>query len=412
MKKSIQLFLGACFAFLIFSCDPPQDPATPTPLETPDQITGTVTPVGTADGPVITAKIGPAGGTIASADKRVQIAIPAGALTAEQTVSVQPISNQCPAGTGAAFRLLPHGISFAKPATVTFHYTEEDIRGSAPELLRIAFQDEKGIWQSSALKSIDTSGHFVSVQTTHFSDWAIFQSICISPYHAVLSPGGNVRLKASCAIPIGTFDNSPMVAPFFLPAKYIDKWALNGEGVLTHDGSDGYYQAPNWTPDINPAAVSLSLNKSVTIDGQVFKDIRLVANIFVAPEGLSIQLDGGDWRNYAAAATINSSHHFIQGKDGAEFATIGWVGGPSGTFHWVKGTDVTFNLNKPKRIYQHLHGLNLAVSGGALMVNNTDKNWVTGTFTVLPAGWIDVSSGKPEIGIASVKGVFRVQRVK
>lgn len=196
MKNSLKCLLSLAFAILSLSCVPDKEPVTPdgnsgTPT-TP--ATGAITPVGMPEGTAQSATIGPAGGTIASADQRLQIMIPAGALTENKTISVQPLTNNCSSGTGQAFRLTPHGLTFAKPAIITFQFDEHDVNGSAPEFLRVAYQTEKGSWQSPTVKSIDTTAHTVAVQTMHFSDWSLFQNVILTPSSAILDPGGQVNL--------------------------------------------------------------------------------------------------------------------------------------------------------------------------------------------------------------------------
>jgi hypothetical protein len=412
MRITLQLLLNVLLALFVLSCNSPNEPLIPPPGDVPGEITGAITPVGKVDGKIVTFQIGPSGGAIESADHRILISIPAGALASEQAISIQPLTNQCPAGKGNAFRLLPHGTTFSKPVSITFHYRETDIIGSAPELLRIAYQDDKGIWQSPPVKSLDTKASKVTIETTHFSDWALFQEMYINPMKSILSPGGHLQLAVLQTIDVGDPKKKyavVMAGP--VSAKNINKWALNGEGVLTPGESKAEYHAPTWIPDINPAVVSVHLNKSLMINGKEYKDLRLVSNILVAPEGISVQLDGGDWHTYAGGANINATQNVILGKDGIEFASVAWKGEPTGTFHWTKGPDVAFNLVKPKINYQHLYGLAPSVSGGLLIVDNSDETWVTGTFTVSPAGWMDLSKAKPEIGISNVKGVFRVRRV-
>jgi len=412
MRITLQLFLNVLLALVVLSCNSPNEPLIPPPGEVPGEITGSITPVGKVNGTAVTFQIGPSGGTIESVDHRILISIPAGALASEQTISIQPLTNQCPAGKGNAFRLLPHGTTFSKPVSITFHYDYTDISGSASELLRIAYQDDKGIWQSPPVKSLDTTASKVTIETTHFSDWALFQAMYIYPTKSIMSPGAHLQLAVLQTIDVGDpKEKYVVVMPDLVYAKNIDKWALNGEGVLTPGQSKAEYHAPTWIPDINPAVVSVFLNKSLTINGKEFKDIRLVSNILVAPEGVSLQLDGGDWHTYAGGANINATQNVILGKDGNEFASVNWKGEPTGTFHWTKGPDVTFNLIKPKMNYQHLYGLGPSVSGGLLIVDSSDETWVTGTFAVSPAGWMDLSKPRPEIGISSVKGVFRVRRI-
>ncbi|WP_207503598.1 hypothetical protein [Telluribacter humicola] len=412
MKIITNLLLSLTLVACMASCE--TDPGTVDPTN-PDNnpgkpATGAVTPVGNPEGTATTATIGPAGGIIQSADKRVQIQIPAGALTTNQTISVQPISNHCPAGTGQAFRLTPHGINFAKPATITFQYNEDDVNGSHPALLRIAYQNDKGIWQSPTVKSIDTTAHTVTVQTTHFSDWGLFQKMFINPYNSFLNPGDKVHLKVFQTMESEFEDDLIVPLPILIPTKYIEKWALSGEGTLSHMHNEGDYYAPAKIPATNPATVTVFLNKSTTIEGKVYKDLRLITNIFVAPEGISVQLNGGEWKTYPGGANINPTHNVVLGQSGAEYASVGWKGAPTGTFRWTKSADVAFNIIKGSLIYQHLYGTAPSVSGGSLKVDNTDDTWVVGTFTVEPAGWIDTTPpGK--MGTASVKGVFRMKRV-
>lgn len=417
-QRGFVLLISLLLTILAVSCKKETDIVDPTPVETPDTpptpATGAVTPVGTPEGAAITAIIGPAGGTIQSVDKRIQIQIPAGALAANQTISMQPLTNNhCPAGTGQAFRLTPHGLTFAKPATITFQYDAHDVNGSAPEALRVAYQTDNGAWKSPAVTSLDTVTRTVTTQTTHFSDWGLFQTMHISPNQAFLNPGETVHLNVYQAFTEAVeIPNGELFVPLptLIPAKYIERWAFLGDGTLIHRQNTGDYYAPNHIPTDNPEVVSVFLNKSVTIDGKVFKDIRLVANLFVAPEGVSIQVNGGGWQTYPAAANINSTQNVILTTFGEEYVSLGWVGKPTGVYGWVRGTDVYFNYVKGKLLYQHIYGKGI-VSGGSLRVNGDDSNWVSGTFKVTTSGWINTGSIPATVGTASVKGVFRVKRL-
>ncbi len=422
MNKLFAFLLSLMLIALIVSCKKETDSVNPTPDPTPGIPTttpsaGVVTPAGTPEGVIITATIGPAGGIIESADKRVQVQIPAGALTGNQPISVQPLTNNyCPAGTGQAFRLMPHGLIFTKPATITFQYTDQDVNGSAPEALRVAYQNEQGSWQSPATKSVDTTTRTVSVQTMHFSDWGLFQTMYIDPNQAFLNPDGHVSLvlRQTLDEPAPGQSDDDIFIPLpssFIDARYVERWAFIGEGRLIHKQTTGDYYAPDHIPADNPEVVTVFLNKTVTIGGQVFKDIRLVANLFVAPEGLSVQIDGGDWKTYAGGATINGQSNVILGRNGTETASLLWAGKPTGVYRWTKGVEVAFNLNKGTLIYQHLYGKAPSVSGGSLRVNNEDKDWVVGTFTVQPAGWVNTATPTNPLGTANIKGVFRVKRV-
>ncbi|SEI84205.1 hypothetical protein SAMN05216327_104183 [Dyadobacter sp. SG02] len=411
MKASFQSILRISLAVLILSCETEKESATPGPGPS-GQSAGAVTPVGVPEGAITTAQIGPAGGVIASPDNRISVVIPAGALSATQAFSVQSITNNCPAGEGQAFRLLPHGVNFAKPVIVTFRYDQSDIEGSTPALMRIASQNEKGIWKSPLTKSLDTTARTLSVETTHFSDWALFLTMQIDPVNVFLNPGENVHLSGTYIA--GTPEELGVLSlglPEAIPANLIDKWTLDGEGTLKGNNNVADYSAPQTIPATNPAAVTLILNKPVKNGSQEYKDVRLVSNIFVAPEGLSVQIDNGAWHTYTAGVNGSGGRYMVVGKDGGESASVSWKGAPSGTFHWTKSADVAFNLNKSKLIYQQIYGKALNVSGGSVRVDQSDAMWVTGTFVVQPAGWLNTATQPISIGTAAIRGVFRVKRV-
>jgi hypothetical protein len=62
-----------------------------------------------------------AGGSLTSADGRVTLDMPAGALSTATTVSIQPITNTTPNGLALNYRLEPEGTTFAVPVSLTFH---------------------------------------------------------------------------------------------------------------------------------------------------------------------------------------------------------------------------------------------------------------------------------------------------
>ncbi len=414
MNKLYALLFSAALLGSLVSCKKEVDEVTPgqpgTGQPIPTEPTGAVTPVAAPRGDLLTATIGPAGGIIESADKRLRVTVPAGALSTTQTLSVQPLSqNHCPLGTGQAFRLLPHGLTFAKPATLTMQYDPQDINGSAPQLLRIAYQTDQGHWQSPGTKSIDTTARTVTVQTTHFSDWALFQTMEISPDHAFLNPGEEVELKA-LVIPVKDYGDELLVPiPYPAPARYIKGWALRGEGILVSSGNQAAYYAPKKIPALNPEAVTVYLNQSVTVGGQEFKDLRLVANLFVAPEGISFQVSKDEWKTFPGGANINAAWNLVAGAIGSEHVQLGWKGAPTGTFAWTEGTSVSFLY--VNGLFHRSHMYFKEVSGGALRVNNEHPDWVTGTFTLTRAGWIDASSAPPPHGTTTITGVFRVKRL-
>ena len=416
VPKRIVFVVGLLFSLSLASCHQESEVIAPgqpgqTPTETPLPA-GAITPVATPQEGISTATIGPAGGIIESIDKRIRVHVPAGALTTSQVISVQPLSqNHCPLGTGQAYRLLPHGLTFAKAATLTIQYHNQDVKGTTPQLLRIAYQTNKGHWQSPATTGIDTLAHTISVQTTHFSDWGLFQTMTISPDQAFISPGEHVKLNV-LQVPLTKYGDELLVPiPTRIESQYVEKWALQGEGSLVHQHNTGDYYAPAHIPATNPAAVTVFLNKSVTMDGKVFKDLRLVANVLVAPEGISIQVSGGKWETYQGGAGITASQSFITGRSGAMNIVLGWTGSPTGTYPWaVSGGASYINIRRDPNTFHYQHVSPGGVSSGYLQVSNEDETWVVGTFYLSAAWWIDTLPHPPLMGTSPVTGVFRVKR--
>lgn len=136
---------------------------------------GGATEVGVPDGTLVSKKIGAGGGTITSADSRVVLTIPAGALSKETEIGIQPITNEVPNGIGAAYRFSPDGTTFAKPASLTFHYDPRMVSANSPEAFRIATQGTDRRWYRTPDVSVDTNAHTISTEMPHFSDWTAYE---------------------------------------------------------------------------------------------------------------------------------------------------------------------------------------------------------------------------------------------
>src|SRR5688500_10913461 len=93
----------------------------PTPVPAAPLVTAAGTPDGVANSKLITAA---SGGSITSTDGKITVDIPAGALTNNETITIQPVTNTTGLGQGKAYRLTPHGLAFNKPVTITFPYTD------------------------------------------------------------------------------------------------------------------------------------------------------------------------------------------------------------------------------------------------------------------------------------------------
>jgi hypothetical protein len=419
--KKVALLLGLGLTLLTVACEKTGvDPTEPQPGQT-DQPTGHVTPVGTPDGSAVSAQIGPEGGTLQSPDGRLQVIVPAGALSTGQTFQAQPITNQAPGGKGQAFRLTPHGQQFAKPVTVRFRYTEKDLAGTFADALGVAYQSDKGTWKIAGAVTHDAAAKTISVQTTHFSDWSFFEAISLEPAYRVLDPGQNAPLAVRCVVP--KKDGSDLLVPigdeaqdaelinpeFLLDSKFIDKWELKGDGDLQATGSTAKYFAPNRIPANNPVRVEVGIKSKGKAVG------LLIARIYVAPEGISLQLDGGAWETYPGGANLTGTKNVITGRKGNWGLILAWTGKTEGQYAWTMGTDVSFVLDDGMgfRHYQNRYGLGPDLSGGFLTIDDDGSEtggYVVGTFNLEPAGWYQTDPYNP-VGTARIRGFFRVKSV-
>ncbi len=136
-------------------------------IELPDS-----TAIGTPDGNPISKEIGPGGGSIASEDGRVELIFPAGALSTNTTITIQPATNLAPLGTGKAYSFEPSGIKFKIPVQVIFHYSDEEAKTCSPDLMGFALQNHTGKWEFMDYKEWDSLAKMLKGTIEHFSGFA------------------------------------------------------------------------------------------------------------------------------------------------------------------------------------------------------------------------------------------------
>ena len=133
-------------------------------VEPPDS-----TAIGIPDGRLANKEIGPSGGTIMSADNRIELIFPAGALEQITLISIQPTTNFAPNGTGKAYWFNPSGIQFKKPVQLIFHYTDEEAETCPAELMGLAMQDKTGKWDFLDYEEWDSVSKTLKGFIHHFS---------------------------------------------------------------------------------------------------------------------------------------------------------------------------------------------------------------------------------------------------
>jgi hypothetical protein len=202
-----------------------QQTSTPVPMQL-------ITAPGLADGPAVSKAIGTSGGTISSVDGKISINIPQGAISDNQTITVQPITNKLESGLGKAYRITPHIPQFNKPVTITFSYTEADIVGTSPEVFAIGYQNTAGGWLYKKNVQLNKVNKTISITTTHFSDWALFEKTWLTPEEVRLKLDENkvqkFRVMAAASFDIDPNDMiDPIIsAPYELNSELVTGWTL------------------------------------------------------------------------------------------------------------------------------------------------------------------------------------------
>jgi len=250
-------------------------PPPPTPVATP-----TPTAVGVPAGDPVSATIGAAGGSLSTADGKIVLTIPAGALAADTVIGIQPITNTAPLGLGSAYRLTPDGARFAQPVKLTFRYTVADTAGSSTDALALAFQDAEGHWRRFGPAALDEAQGTVSTDTTHFTDFSMLLGWQLRPPQANVSPLGTLELTLKYCEPETFYDpdggdplsglvprcdsDDELALPHLVT---VSGWAVNGkpggsvgDGSVSGRGQQATYTAPGAVPAQNPVAVSCDIS--------------------------------------------------------------------------------------------------------------------------------------------------------
>jgi hypothetical protein len=144
--------------------------------------TPAVTAVGNPDGAQTSKTIGAAGGSLTSSDGRLRLDVPAGALAANTSIAILPISNAAPGGLGDGFRLTPNGLNFATPAKLTYTPAAGELGGGAAPGL--AFQTGDHGWQIVSGVTPGAVAGTYSASISHFTDYSFWNGVFITGHSA------------------------------------------------------------------------------------------------------------------------------------------------------------------------------------------------------------------------------------
>lgn len=220
------------------------------------------TEVGTPMGTPASKTIGTSGGELVSGDGLLKLEVPEGALSADTELVMQPITNTSYGAAGVAYRLTPDGLKFAKPVTLRFTYTDDDVAGSSPAMLVIVTQKSDRSWEPVLDGyALDTTAKTVSITTTHFTDWGKMRTVDLVPAFSKVKVGQTASpYVQQCFRGVGEAGAGQTPFCYHLSAneavKYISNWSVNGVtggnstvGTITGDIEIGRFVAPDEVPD-------------------------------------------------------------------------------------------------------------------------------------------------------------------
>ncbi|NLR58404.1 hypothetical protein HGH93_09860 [Chitinophaga polysaccharea] len=285
---------------------------------------GTIHEKGTPVGEAVHATIGPAGGTLTTTDGRMKLEVPAGAVTKETDFTIQPVTNTLPGSPGNAYRLLPEGQTFTKPVTLSFHYNDNDLEGTAVQVLFLAFQSNDGIWRCIPQTALDETAHTLTAKTTHFSDWAPFAEFWLNVANHELKPKGSTTVDISSPFllaPLGKDDPLEIADTHAEDnPKNIKNWQIFQDGKLTVESSNkrAHYTAPDQIPGHNPVQVSVEIYNFIPAGyvrpGATGKAV-LMSNIYIVDETyFTAEIDGIPYTLNSIFYTMEDGKFIINGN--------------------------------------------------------------------------------------------------
>ncbi|TLV03202.1 hypothetical protein [Dyadobacter luticola] len=351
------LFLGH------LACQEPQPNVDPVDTDPPASSTGDPMPVGKPIGAPVTKVIGPAGGTIEIPESRMVFKFPAGVISKETPITIQPVENTTPLGMGTSLEITPKDVKLTGNAQVTWNYTDEDLNGTNTDVLGAAFQDEKGVWQGSKDITVDKTAKTVTAPVSHLAHWSFYAQFSLISDKDRLAPGDNCELTARY---IEGYNDQDLVVPLtghkVVRKSMVVKWTLNGNkagddvdgdyanvGQLTEDQTWALtkYDAPPREPDVNPVAVAVELNV------KEFGHLMLIHTERIESPS-SLKIDGQSDSNPVVGLTLHGSKlsGIIQDKTFTQMMVVFNIDHFSGkgTYEINKGHTVSINPRSGSKV--------------------------------------------------------------
>lgn len=231
---------------------------------------------GNPDGVPASKEIGAAGGQIMSADGKVELIFPTGALIKNTLISIQPVANLDVQGSGKGYRFEPSGIEFKKPVQMIFHYTDEQAEVCPPDAMAFASQEHDGRRTYFEYDDVDTVSRSIKGFIRHFSEYSLYNQMMLRADTYMLSADDTTIVEivdtsriSTAGSNIGDFEYAS------LRSRDVSEWYVNGKkdgdkyfGKLNvlrmpigkSDKMNATYIAPHYLPAKNPVTIKLVLS--------------------------------------------------------------------------------------------------------------------------------------------------------
>jgi len=387
---------------LLSSCS--KDPVAPEKDPEPViDITPLERPVGAIKGQSSGKTIGPMGGMLSSVDGLLQIVIPAGALSENQLISIQPIEQTNIAGIGLSYRLAPHDVVFKKKVTLTYDWSTKAAEVGLLQTLGLAYQQADRVWKYVGASKVDTANKTISFETTHFSDWSLMNRLTLDPYEASVEPGQRQSVRAllytqtkwdDLLTPLtgdqGTEPGYPVGTPTALPSRFIDSWDLTGLGkIVKAEANSVTYQAPAAVNGSATATLSLKLKAPRAGTYLLLSTLHITGNGWI-----ELSISGGAAVRFPASSAAKSGNQYLLSNpenEGGGYFLLRWNGGVGNYSYSVSNGGNHFHFQTAKDTYmsRYLDEVikDIVPGGGQISITKIDKGWVEGTFNVTNAGY-------------------------
>lgn len=372
---------------------------------------------------------------IRSADGRLQLIIPEGALPMAVNIRIESIDNTNPAGTGMSYQISPK-LVFQKPVTIRFSLPE-DSTDFSPCHLAVSFQDTAGKWKMKTLRVLNEADKTVSSEITQTGTWCLMAPVKLVPMESFIQPGQKVKLQVLGFIPVSAEDPcGNWEQPDFshadvavsggtpvLPAL-IAKWELlatgKGVGNLSISGSTAFYQSSGLDdPAMNPATIAVWLKgASRPLLSRVFvetqKEFMLITinNHTYRYTDVDITADDNELTDKTGRGHFGINWRLMIGE--RHVGAITWSGSTTGSHAWNEGDNqfwfAPIGFDNDGFVNSFVGDLNQVPSTGAVTIEKFGRvgEFVTGTFIVSNAGRREPDDIYK--GFDLVKGRFKIRR--